>query len=246
MTARYFVTGTDTGVGKSLVAAGLLAAARRRGHRVAALKPAESGCDRGPDGTLQAADAALLRAAAGLEVLPLEAVAPHRYLAPVAPGVAARREGPPFSVDRVKAALGRLLADEPHLLLVEGAGGLLVPYSDTLLEADLVATLGLPLLIVARAGLGTINHTLLTVFEARRRGLTVAGVILNRVEAERSPSEAENAAEIGRLGEIQVLGTVPHLAVDARTDLARLAAAVEASLPVSALIDRSLAAHAVR
>jgi dethiobiotin synthetase len=227
-TAGYFVTGTDTGVGKTTVSAGILAALHRRGFTVAALKPAESGCEpRGGD--LVPADGTLLRVAAGLDDLPIERIVPHRLASAVAPGVAARLEGIPFSWPRVVEARAALVARKPRLLLVEGAGGLLVPYADDLVGADLAARLELPLLIVARASLGTINHTLLTVFEARRRGLTVAGVILNRVVSELGPDEASNAAEIERLGGIRVLGTVPHLPPSARCDPAALAAAVESA-----------------
>jgi dethiobiotin synthetase len=102
----------------------------------------------------------------------------------------------------------------------------LVPFADDLLAADLAAATGAPLLIVARAGLGTINHTLLTVAEARRRGLAVAGVILNRLDAAPAPAEASNAAEIERLGHVAVLGTVPHVAPPDRRDPGALADAV--------------------
>jgi dethiobiotin synthetase len=101
-------------------------------------------------------------------------------------------------------------------VLVEGAGGLLVPYADDLLAADVARALDLPLLIVARASLGTINHTLLTISEARHRNLRVRGVILSRVVPERGPDELDNAAEIERLGKVAVLGTIPHLGESVR------------------------------
>jgi len=229
-----FVTGTDTGAGKTTVAAGILAALRRRGLAVAALKPAETGCPAGAEPP----DGALLRAAAGLERVPLDLVVPQRYAAPVAPAVAARAEHAPFSVDKTLAARAALVARAPglRLLLVEGAGGLLVPYGPGLCAADLAARLALPLLVVARAALGTINHTLLTVNEARRRGLAVAGVILSRVVAERGPDEEENAAEIARLGQVRVLGTVAHLPPAARRDPAALADAVERAFDPTALL----------
>src|SRR5262249_34231968 len=144
----YFVTGTDTGVGKTFVSAGILHSLRRRGVRVAALKPAETGCDPEP------ADGALLARAAG--ACPV----PFTYRLPVAPAVAARVEGNPFTLAPVRAAFDALDAD---FCLVEGAGGLLVPFADDLLAADVAAALALPVLVVARASLGTINHTVLTV-----------------------------------------------------------------------------------
>lgn len=206
----YFVTGTDTGVGKTFVSAGILASLRRRGVAVAALKPVETGCDPDP------ADGALLGAAAG------RALVPYTFRPPIAPAVAARLEGRPVSFERIRAALVSLDAD---FCLVEGAGGLLVPYTDDLLAADLVAFLGLPLLVVARASLGTINHTLLTIAEARRRGLPIAGVILDRVVAQAGPDEPHNVGEIERHGGVRVLGTVPHVA--GARDPAALADAVE-------------------
>jgi dethiobiotin synthetase len=206
----YFVTGTDTGVGKTAISIAILTALRRRGLGVAALKPAETGC-RVEGGVLLGSDGIGLRAAAGLEDVPLDVIAPHRYQTPVAPAVAARLEERPFSLPRVLKCRDTLVARAPHLFLVEGAGGLLVPYVDDFLGADLAAALGLPLLIVARAGLGTINHTLLTVAEARRRGLAIAGVILNRSSAERGISEDTNAGEIERLGDVRVLGLLPYV-----------------------------------
>ncbi len=232
MAATYFVTGTDTGVGKTTISAGLLAAARRLGHRVAALKPAESG---GDPGSVHTTDAARLAAAAGLDV-PAEQLAPFRYALPVAPAVAARRERRPFDLTAFAALVDAWRSSTPDLFLIEGAGGLLVPYGDNILGADLAAHLGLPLLIVARASLGTINHTLLPIFEARRRGLDVAGVILSRVLEARAPDEDDNAAEIARLGKVEVLGTVAHLPLATRRDPTALADAVLAAVDVSALI----------
>ena len=132
---------------------------------------------------------------------------PYRFRLPIAPAVASRREGRTIELDRIRQAMPRGGVD---LVLVEGAGGLLVPYTPELLAADVVRALELPILIVARASLGTINHTLLTIFEARRRGLAIAGVILNRVVAARGPDEDDNAAEIERHGAVKVLGIVPH------------------------------------
>jgi dethiobiotin synthetase len=204
----FFVTGTDTGVGKTTVTAGLLSALRRRGVSVAPLKPAETGCTRGSDGGLIPEDGLLLRAACGLPDLPLDTIVPIRYVTPVAPHVATVSEkAPPFSLDRVLACLDQLRSS---LVFVEGAGGLAVPYADSILGVHVAKAIGFPLLIVARASLGTINHTLLTIFEARRHGLEIAGVILNRVIPERGPDEDTNGSEIERVGQVKVLATIPH------------------------------------
>lgn len=234
----FFVGGTDTGVGKTFVACGILAALRRRGLEVAALKPAETGCSRTQEGTLFPEDGARLRAAAGLEDVPLELIVPHRYALPAAPAVAGRVENVTFSLPRVEKCRATLLARHPALLLVEGAGGLLVPYLDELLATDVILALRIPLLVVARAGLGTINHTLLTLSEARHRGIPVIGVILNRVIEEWHPSEETSAHEIERLGGVPVLGTVPFLPLEARDDIANIGDVVSGAID----LDRLLAA----
>jgi dethiobiotin synthetase len=234
--ASFFVTGTDTGVGKTFVACGILAALRRRGVPVAALKPAETGCARSDDGVLLPDDGTRLRAAAGLEDVPLEIIVPHRYALPAAPAVAGRVENVTFSLPRVEKCRATLLARNPRLLIVEGAGGLLVPYLDELYAADVILALQLPILVIARAGLGTINHTLLTLAEARRRGIAVRGVILSRVVEAWHPSEESNAHEIARLGGVPVLGTVPHLPAAARDDLLHVADVVESVIDVERLL----------
>lgn len=234
MTHAFFVTGTDTGVGKTTISAGLLFSLRRHGHTVAALKPVETGCRRDPKtGELVPKDALLLRTAAGLEALPLGAVVPYRYSLPVTPAVAARHEGLPISFAALRDAYAKLRDRAPRLLLVEGAGGLLSPLTDSHLGADLARELGLPLLVIARASLGTINHTLLTVNEAHRRGLAVAGILLNRTSATRGADEESNAAEIARLTHVPVLGTVEHLPAPQRRDPDRLADAVDSALDLA-------------
>jgi dethiobiotin synthetase len=189
----YFVTATDTAVGKTVVTAGLATALRARGRDVAVFKPVQSGAlADDPSG-----DAALLSA---------DCI--YAFSAPLAPLVAARAEGRTIALEPiVKRAeeLGR----EHELLLVEGAGGLLVPLAEDLDLADLAVALGLPLVVVARAGLGTVNHTLLTIEAARVRGLELAGVILNGKSDE---STADNAALIEAGSGVRVLAQVPLLA----------------------------------
>jgi dethiobiotin synthetase len=176
------------------------------------------------------------RRAAGLEDVPLEIIVPHRYALPAAPAVAGRAENVTFSLPRVEKCRATLLARNPRLLLVEGAGGIMVPYLDDTLAGDVVRALGLPLLVVARAGLGTINHTLLTIAEAQRRQIRVLGVILNRIVEDWHPSEDSNAREIERLGGVPVLGTVPFLPREARDDLATIADVVEGAVDLDRLL----------
>ena len=194
MTGRgYFVTATDTGVGKTFVTAGLATALRARGRDVAVFKPVQSGAL--ADDPL--GDAALL----GADCV-------YAFQAPLAPLVAARAEGRQIELEPILERT-RELEREHEILLVEGAGGLLVPLSDDLDVAGLAAVLALPLLIVARAGLGTVNHTLLTIEAARARGLEVAGVVLN---GDGDESTDDNPALIEARSGARVLARIPRLA----------------------------------
>jgi dethiobiotin synthetase len=199
-----FITGTDTGVGKTEVACALVSGARAAGLDVGAMKPAQSGVTPG-----EASDAERLRLAAGGGD-PLDLVCPYQFAPPLAPGVAARLAGVEISLPRLLEA-ARTLASRHAALLVEGAGGLLVPLTPDRTFADLAVALGLPVLVVARAGLGTVNHTALTLEALRARGLTVAGVVLNRTGPDDDPSVPTNAAEIERLTGARVLATLPYL-----------------------------------
>jgi dethiobiotin synthetase len=210
-----FVTATDTGVGKTAVACGLVAAWRAAGHDVGAMKPAQSGVTDG-----EPSDAALLAAAAG-DADPPELVCPYSFADPLAPAVGARVAGVEISFARVLEA-ARALAARHAALVVEGAGGLLVPLTERETYADLAVALGLPVLVVARAGLGTVNHTALTVEALRARGLAIAGVVLNRAAPGADPSEAFNAREIERLARVPIVGCVPY-DPDAASRAARIA-----------------------
>jgi dethiobiotin synthetase len=190
-----FITGTDTGVGKTYVACLLARQWRREGLRVGVMKPAESGANR---------DALLLKRAAASSA-PLSQIRPYYFKAALAPGLAAIKEGKRISLKRMVKGLKALQTGQDGVL-VEGAGGLLVPLAGKLLVADLALACRLPLLIVARAGLGTINHTLLTLAEARRRGLNVAAVVLNGPVKATDESVSGNAAAIKRLGKVPVFG----------------------------------------
>ncbi len=210
-----FVTGTDTGVGKTEVACALLAAARAGGLDAVGMKPAQSGLVPG-----ERSDAERLRAAAdGVE--PLEAICPYTFAPPLAPALAARLEGRVVSLDVILGS-ARALAARHEALLVEGAGGLLVPLTDRETYADLAVALALPVLVVARAGLGTVNHTALTVEALRRRGLAVAGIVLNRTSAADDPSVPHNAGEIARVTGIAPAAVLPFAAdIEARRSLLR-------------------------
>jgi dethiobiotin synthetase len=222
-----FVTGTDTGVGKTGVAAALLRAARRRGLRPVPFKPVETGCDPEP------LDARLLAQAAGWTG-PLTDVCPHPLRLPAAPALAARAEDVRLDIEAL-AAQGLALAARGDFLVVEGAGGLLVPYAAGATTVDLALRLGLPVVVVARTALGTINHTALTVREARRSGLEIAGVILNKTTPTADPHEPANAELIRSLIGLAPLGSLPYLSADARADPDRLADALAGAIDPRAL-----------
>jgi dethiobiotin synthetase len=199
------VTGTDTGVGKTRVSRALVRELRGRGVRVGVMKPIETGVDaRGP------LDAQALRDAAGAPD-PLELVCPERFALPAAPSVAARAAGREVSLDAVLAAFEELRARH-DLMIVEGAGGLLVPVHDELTMADLASKLALPLLVVARAALGTINHTRLTLEAAQARGLPLLGVVVSHADGALSAADAENLGELRDWLGDRLLGELPPLA----------------------------------
>jgi dethiobiotin synthetase len=220
-----FVVGTDTGVGKTTFAIGLVAALVGRGLRVAAMKPCETG-----DGD----DAARLVAATGRALDPALAC-PYRFELPAAPEVAARRQGAIIDLDRLDSAF-QTLASDADFTVVEGAGGLLVPLTAEATYAELVKRLALPVVLVARTQLGTINHTLLTAEVARHRGLEVLGVVFSRTVRHVGPEEDETVETIVQHGGLRSFGVLPFLSATTRKDAQRLAIAVGDHLALDALL----------
>lgn len=202
MSRGLFVTGTDTGVGKTIVTATLARILRLRGVNVGVMKPVTSGCPE-RNGELVSEDAELLAWAAGIECD--DDVAPYRLREPLAPVEAAKLDGVKIDFSRIAACYQRLSARH-DFVLVEGAGGLMVPLNGGLLIADLVNHLKLPLAVVARPGLGTINHTVLTCYAAGQMGIEVRGVFINLFPA--VPGLAEKGAphQIGSLCGAPILG----------------------------------------
>jgi dethiobiotin synthetase len=216
-----FVTGTDTGVGKTVLSAALLAAIAAAGEPVRAHKPVVTGLD-DPPGEWPP-DHELLARAASME--PQE-VAPLRYGPAVSPLLAAQFAGERIDPDRIVASADAALrtADaQGGALIVEGVGGLLVPLAEDLTVRDLAARLGLPVLIAAQPGLGTINHTLLTLHAARAAELDVRAVVLTPWPARPSVLERSNRETIARLGqvEVEILTLMTH---PDRSELARAGA----------------------
>ena len=206
-----FVTGTDTGVGKTMVACALAAWAHRCGLDVGVMKPVATG-GRRLGGRWVSEDAVQLARAAG-RADPWAFINPVCFREPLAPWTAARRARQPIQLSTILAAFAQLAARH-DFVIVEGIGGLLVPLTARLMVADLAAQMALPLVVVARPGLGTLNHTLLTLEEARRRGLNVRAVILNHAEPPpRAPmarlAEATNPNVLRRWTHVPVYGPLP-------------------------------------
>lgn len=194
----FFVTGTDTDVGKTVVSAWLLA------HLDACYwKPVQAGTEPETD----------TQTVRRLAELPEDRIVPEAYVLkePMAPHEAARREG--ISIDMAKL----VGPQDDRLLIVEGAGGLLVPLNEKDYVIDLIEDLNLPVVLVARSSLGTINHTLLSLEALRRRGLVVAGVVIN------GPESPHNRAAIERYGKTQVIVEIPQLDTVTRSALRQIA-----------------------
>ena len=205
-----FVTGTDTGVGKTVVSAMLLQR-YARDLPVRYWKPIQTGIERDDDtATVTALAGSLARS---------PVVAGVRLPRPLSPHLSARRAGQAIDLDALEAIAGQQSRDERFI--VEGAGGVLVPVTETALMADFIARLGLPAVVVARTTLGTINHTLLTVEALRARGLEVAGVVMNG-----SPNR-DNREAIAKFGHVDVLGEIPPLALVDGTSIEDCAAAFD-------------------
>jgi dethiobiotin synthetase len=200
---RWFVTGTDTGVGKTEAACALLSLLADEGLRPAPFKPYESGCRH----LSSPSDARALQAAARSDD-DLSLICPHRFRAAVAPGVAAMRTGLRPSIRRTMQAFRSF---EGRPLIAEGAGGLFVPLDRRRDVIDLIALLGLPVLLVARAGLGTLNHTALSVEALAARNIPIGAILLARSSPRRDASLLDNAALIRARHGVPVLGPVSFL-----------------------------------
>jgi len=216
----FFVTGTDTGVGKTLVSSALLRAWRGRGRSVAGLKPVASGSVPTPDG-LRNEDALALQAESS-RPWPYEVVNPYAFEPPVAPHVAAAEAGVEVRLDRILACFGEL-RQASDTVVVEGAGGFLVPLGPQWSFADLPRALGLEVILVVGLRLGCLNHAFLTAEAVAARGLTLAGWVGSLVDPrfERLP---ENLASLHAGLPAPCLGVIPHLSPP---DLDRAAAALD-------------------
>lgn len=202
-----FVTGTDTGVGKTLVAAALLEAARAMGKRTVAIKPVASGCEETPDG-LRNEDALMLQAAM-TEELPYQQVNPLALAPAIAPHVAAAQAGQRVTAERLVGFCRGLQMRPADLMLIEGAGGWRVPLNDSETYARVPQLLQAEVILVVPLRLGCINHGLLTAEAIRQDGLTIAGWVANRPESSRMDCEEETLSYLVNHLQAPCLGVLP-------------------------------------
>ena len=202
MSQGIFITGTDTGCGKTYVTALLAKFFAENGLDVGVMKPISAG-------PLLENDAVWLKKELKLQD-PIELINPIRLKYPLAPYPAAKREGKKVDLRLVTAAYKKLCRRH-ELVLVEGIGGVAVPLTRTYAVIDLMHDMELPAIIVARAGLGTINHTLLTINALRQEGIPILGVVMNGFRG-KELSEKSNAEMIRRLGRVEILAKIPYLA----------------------------------
>ncbi|NOZ25805.1 MAG: dethiobiotin synthase [Nitrospirae bacterium] len=210
MKRGVFITGTDTGVGKTVIAAAITRALKAGGLSVGVMKPVESGCTVVEGEGLLPPDGAFLRDMAETDI-PLSEVTPYRFETPVAPLVASRIENRGIREELILEAFEKI-ADRHDFVVVEGVGGLMVPLRRGFLVSDLIRLLGLPAVVVARNTLGVINHTLLTVSGAGNEGITVSGVVLNHTRPLcRDIAEETNPRMLEELLDVPLMGVFPYL-----------------------------------
>ena len=215
MAKGYFITGTDTGVGKTLVAGGLAALYKNKGLNVGVMKPVATGCKL-VNNRLVSDDAIFLKLSAEVED-EYELINPVSLEQPLAPTVAARLSNTKIDTDKINTAYDTL-CERHEYMIVEGIGGLLVPIDEYYFVVDMAEEMELPLIVVCRPTLGTINHTLLTVSYARQHGLEVKGIIVNEsTENCDAVVKNTNTEEIKRLTDLPIIGTIPfHKKLDTK------------------------------
>jgi len=207
-TKGLFITGTDTGVGKTLLAGAIVERLRTQGRSVGVFKPIATGCRREREGFVSD-DAEFLAQCAESEG-PLSEINPVRYQEPLAPWVATERSGCEINWEDMQRAYADL-AQTHQGMIVEGIGGVMVPLMRDYFVLDLMVDMNLPVIIVARSTLGTLNHTLLTVNQCRQRGLSIRGIVINGYRAETADIAQEtNTRVLAELSGAPVLTVMPY------------------------------------
>jgi dethiobiotin synthetase len=209
MPKGFFITGTDTGVGKTLIAGAFITTVQFLGKRVCGMKPVESGCS-GQGEVLIPYDGMFLKQVSHADE-PLALVTPCCLESPLAPLAAAEVDRRDLDISGIGRAFSELSA-RYEALVVEGIGGLMVPIAKDYYVLDLAKEMGLPLVVVARPGLGTINHIMLTVHCALKAGLTVAGIVINYTQPpEKSLAEETNPKLLSQISPVPIIGIFPYL-----------------------------------
>lgn len=210
MAKGFFITGTDTGVGKTIVAGALIKIAQSFGLKACGMKPLETGCKK-INGELFPSDGDFLKKMSGVDE-PLKLITPCTYENPLAPMVAADIEKRQVDMNAIKESF-KTLSGRYDTIIVEGAGGLLVPITKNYFMIDLIKDFHLPAIIVSKPGLGTINHTLLTLNHALANKINIAGIIINYAHLHQGTiAEDTNMQAIKELSSAPVIGNFPYLA----------------------------------
>lgn len=207
MATGIFITGTDTGVGKTVVAAAIARALSSMGIDVGIMKPIETGC-RKRNGKLTLSDAPYLKTAARTSD-PFEMITPYSYHVPLAPRAASLLENNEIELEAILKAYDQLRRRH-SFLIVEGVGGLVVPLTARADVSDLIRLFELPVLLVARSGLGTLNHTLLTLRHGAGLGIRFLGIVFNRATPSRSLADKTNPSLLSEKTDVPLLGTLPY------------------------------------
>ena len=207
-----FVTGTDTGVGKTVVTAGLVSLSIKEGLDVGVMKPIETGCPK-RNGRLVPRDAIFLKVVSGSKD-DLSLINPYRFSKPLAPLIAAEIDQKKIKIGKISSAYEKL-RKKHDIIFVEGAGGLLVPLTGKLTNLDLILKLDLPIIVVVGSKLGAVNHTLLTLSWARENGVKILGLLINQPNpspsSRKSLVEKTNPGLIRSFAEVPILGEVPYI-----------------------------------
>lgn len=212
-----FVTGTDTDVGKTFIAAGIASALKRQGINVGVMKPVHTGC-KTKNGVIIPTDSLVLVRAAAVNN-PMDLVTPYMFKEPVAPYVAARKNNKRINPTRIMISFNKLCTKHDYMV-VEGIGGVLVPITRNFYVADLIKKFNIPALIVTRPGLGTINHTMLTINYLKDLKIPIAGVLINYSKKGKKTLFEKTCAEtIERISGIPVLGVIPYISKSSLTFL---------------------------
>ncbi|MDA8432597.1 MAG: dethiobiotin synthase [Nitrospiraceae bacterium] len=221
MAKGFFITGTDTGVGKTIVAGGMIKNLMFLGFKTGVMKPIESGCGR-EGGTLIPFDGMFLKQTAHIDE-PITNITPCCLESPLAPLSASERDMVEIDIEGIRRSFSSL-TKKYGAMVVEGIGGLMVPIREDYYVIDIVREFGLPLVVVTRPSLGTVNHTMLTVKCALDAGIEVAGVVINYSQpAEGSLAEKTNSKLLAQICPVPILGTFPYLKNLDEDEIARAA-----------------------